>query len=124
MSYYSYIKSNKWKSKAKFFKLLACLYRLSPFPLIGYAHHTNYNNLYRETYLKDIIIVGDLSHFLIIHGILSGFKRPGEQDYYPNRAQKIFHIIYKVPFIGGVTGIYIIHSVIKLSWWYIEGGTL
>jgi hypothetical protein len=97
-----YYKSNKWRGIASFSKVLACIWRVSPLPLIfGDAHHVKYTNFTKELYLRDIIIVGPIVHMLVIHGILSGFKRPSEQIKYPNKAQSMIHWFYRLPLIGG-----------------------
>jgi len=115
MSYYSYMTSSEWRFKAGFMKLVACLYRLSPLPLFGQAHHTHYRNIYHEVYLRDIIVVGYFVHMLILHGILSGFKSAGEQGYnYPNKAQRIVHVIYMIPGLGGATILLALHIIGKL----------
>lgn len=54
-------------------------------------HHTNYKNLGSEQFGRDVLPVSRFAHRVIIHGILSGFKRPSEQEVYPNLPQRIIH---------------------------------
>jgi len=104
IEYHSYIKSDQWKDKATAIKLMACIWRLSPLPLLfGNVHHVTYKNIGYERYLRDTIVISPITHMFIIHGVLSLFKRPGQQETYPNKGQKIFHMIYKLPGIGGLT---------------------
>ena len=103
MNYHVYLQSRQWREKAGFIKFLACIWRLSPLPfLFGDAHHVKYKNLTKEIYLRDIIVVSPVIHILLIHGILSGFKRPGQQRRYPNVFQSMIHWLYRLPCIGGI----------------------
>ncbi len=54
-------------------------------------HHTNYENLGSEKFGHDVLPVSRFTHRFIIHGVLSGFKRPSEQKIYPNLPQRIAH---------------------------------
>ena len=122
MGYHQYINSSEWCNKRRFIKLLACIYRLSPFPLFGDAHHTHYENLYHEIYLRDVIVVGRFVHSIIIHGFLSGFKTPMEQAFYPNKAQMLFHMFYKIPFVGGITSVFMLQIIFKFILNLMSGG--
>ncbi|ETR71251.1 MAG: hypothetical protein OMM_08244 [Candidatus Magnetoglobus multicellularis str. Araruama] len=103
MNYHIYIQSSQWRNKALFMKVLACIWRFSLLPLVfGDAHHIKYNNITKEIYLRDIVIIGPFVHSLVVHGILSGFKRPSQQKNYPNSLQSIVHFFYRLPFMGGL----------------------
>jgi hypothetical protein len=51
----------------------------------------NYENLGDETLWVDVIVVCPFVHNFILHGILSGFRRPSQQKNYPNKAQQLAH---------------------------------
>jgi len=102
MNYAQYIRSNEWAYKAMKFKIMACFWRLSLLPLFGHAHHIHYRNLGNEKYLRDIIIVGPFMHMTIIHGLLSLWQRPSEQQDFPNILQDLVHVVYQIPAISGV----------------------
>jgi len=103
MNYQIYMQSKQWRAKALFIKILACIWRCSFLPLIfGDAHHVKYDNLTNELYLRDIVIVGPIVHILIIHGFLSGCRRPGQQENYPNTLQSMVHFFYRLPLVGGL----------------------
>jgi hypothetical protein len=99
--YRGYITSPEWREKHKEF-LKRSHYRCS-FSLLpigkkikgkyhGYAmHHMNYENLGDERLWIDVIALHPFIHRWVLHGILSGFKRPSQQKKYPNTAQQIFH---------------------------------
>jgi hypothetical protein len=95
--YRRYITSSEWRNKHKEF-LKRSHYRCSMFPFIKVGrkarynvHHMNYKNLGDETLWVDVIVVCPFVHNFIIHGILSGFKRPSQQKNYPNKAQQLAH---------------------------------
>jgi len=97
MDYKSYIVSSEWRSKHKGF-LKRSHYRCSFFPFIKCGkkgrynvHHMNYENLGSEHLRVDVIVVCPFVHNFILHGLLSGFKRPSQQKRYPNTAQRLAH---------------------------------
>jgi hypothetical protein len=101
MNYATYIVSEEWRDKHKGF-LKRSHYRcaFSYLPVgkkikgryFGYAiHHMNYENLGSEQLWIDVIALHPFIHRWIIHGILSGFKRPSQQKNYPNNAQRLAH---------------------------------
>lgn len=105
--YKAYITSAEWRDKHKPW-LRRSKYRCAfSGLLIGktvkgkyypYAvHHMNYKNLGDETLWEDVICLHPLIHKLIVHGILSGFKRPIQQAHYPNKAQQAFHYYCCLP---------------------------
>lgn len=51
----------------------------------------NYENLGSEQLWVDVIVVCPFAHSFIIHGLLSGFKRPSQQKNSPNTAQRLAH---------------------------------
>lgn len=97
MNYQSYIVSPEWRGKHKDF-LKRSRYRCSFFPFVKCGkkarynvHHMNYENLGDERLWVDVIVVCPFTHRFIIHGLLSGFKRPSQQKNYPNKAQQLAH---------------------------------
>jgi hypothetical protein len=97
MNYREYITSPEWRDKHKDF-LKRSHYRCAFFPFIKVGkkarynvHHMNYENLGDEELWVDVICLCPFAHSFIIHGILSGFRRPSQQKNYPNAAQKMAH---------------------------------
>lgn len=97
VNYKEYIVSDSWRSKHKGF-LKRSHYRCSMFPFIQVGkkaryniHHMNYMNLGSERLWIDVICLCPFAHSFIIHGLLSGFKRPSQQQNYPNAAQRLAH---------------------------------
>ena len=95
--YRAYITSSEWRDKHKDF-LKRSHYRCSMFPFIKVGkkarynvHHMNYENLGDEQLWVDVICLCPFAHSFIIHGILSGFRRPSQQKNYPNAAQRLAH---------------------------------
>lgn len=96
--YRDYIVSPEWRGKHKDW-LKESGYRCSMFPWIKvgkgkryHCHHMRYN-LGEEVLWEDVIVVSPLAHKHIIHGILSGYKRPSQQKGgYPNTAQRLAHL--------------------------------
>ncbi len=96
-NYREYITSSEWRDKHKDF-LKRSRYRCSFFPFILAGkkaryniHHMNYDNLGDERLWIDVIVVCPFVHSFILHGLLSGFKRPSQQKNYPNAAQRLAH---------------------------------
>jgi hypothetical protein len=107
VDYKTYITSPEWRNKHKPW-LKRSKYRCAFSGLtigrtikgkyFGYAvHHMKYENLGDETLWVDVICLHPLIHRLIVHGILSGFKRPSQQAHYPNKAQQVFHYWCTLP---------------------------
>jgi hypothetical protein len=123
--YKAYIISPEWRNKHKSW-LQRSKYRCAFSGLtigrtikgkyFGYAvHHMNYNNLGDETLWDDVICLHPLVHRLIVHGILSGFKRPSQQDHYPNKAQQAFHYWCTLPHLVRVALVVVIAvNVVKV----------
>ena len=98
MNYKTYITSFEWRSKHPVF-LKQSHYRCAMFPFIKVGkkarynvHHMNYKNLGNERLWVDVICLSPFAHSFIIHGILSGFRRPSQQKNYPNTAQRLAHM--------------------------------
>lgn len=96
MNYRDYIISPEWRNKHPDF-LKRSRYRCA-FSLLRVGkgkryncHHMNYENLGDEELWRDVIVLHPWIHKWIIHGILSGFKRPSQQKNYPNLAQQAAH---------------------------------
>jgi len=97
-NYSEYITSSEWRSKHKDF-LRRSHHRCSMFPWVKCGrgsryncHHMNYRNLGNEKLWRDVIVLSPFAHSFIIHGVLSGFRRPKQQKQYPNTPQKIAHL--------------------------------
>lgn len=97
--YREYVRSDKWRDKHPHWLEQTgkhCTLLLIP---IGqhkryhpYAmHHLHYGNLGNERLGRDVLPVSEFAHDWVIHGILSGFKRPSQQRHYPNAAQRLAH---------------------------------
>lgn len=122
MNYQSYIVSPEWRGKHKEF-LRRSRYRCSFFPFIKVGrkhryncHHMNYENLGNERLWVDVIVVCPFVHQFIIHGLLSGFKRPSQQKIYPNTAQKIAHFWCCQPvMVRGALAIALLVNLVKLA---------
>lgn len=122
MNYQSYIVSPEWRGKHKEF-LRRSRYRCSFFPFIKVGrkhryncHHMNYENLGNERLWVDVIVVCPFVHQFIIHGLLSGFKRPSQQKIYPNTAQKITHFWCCQPvMVRGALAIALLVNLVKLA---------
>ncbi|MBW4444128.1 MAG: hypothetical protein KME10_23465 [Plectolyngbya sp. WJT66-NPBG17] len=99
--YRSYINSQEWRSKHRGW--LARSHNtcsMLPWLAVGRVkskyhpynmHHTHYQNLGHEQLWCDVVPLSKFAHDCIIHGVLSGFKRPSQQKHYPNGAQRIAH---------------------------------
>ena len=105
MDYRNYITSTEWRSKHKEF-LKASHYRCAFFPWVKVGkkrrynvHHMNDENLGSERLWVDVICVCPFAHGFIIHGLLSGFKRPSQQRSYPNAAQRLAHFWCCIPVV-------------------------
>lgn len=101
MNYREYIVSKEWRGKHREW-LLRSRYRCSMFPWVSTKkyyniHHMNYSNLGREKIYRDVIPLSRFAHSFVIHGILSGFKRPSQQKKYPNFPQQIAHYWCCIP---------------------------
>lgn len=96
-NYRNYITSSEWRSKHKDF-LKASHHRCAMFPWVKVGnkarynvHHMNYKRLGNERLWDDVICLCPFAHSFIIHGVLSGFRRPSQQKNYPNTAQRLAH---------------------------------
>lgn len=105
INYREYIISDSWRSLHPIF-LEKSKHRCSMFPWVKCGkrrryniHHMNYNNLGDEQLWKDVVVVSPFAHKWIIHGILSGFKRPRHQKVYPNKYQQAAHFWCCLPLI-------------------------
>jgi len=109
MRYQEFIKSNSWRNRHPAF-LAQSDHRCALFPWIRCGkvrgqyhryncHHTNYRHLQSERYGRDVLIVSPFAHRVIIHGVLSGFRRPSEQVSYPNTPQRIIHLFCRLPVV-------------------------
>jgi hypothetical protein len=122
-NYRAYITSHEWRDKHKEF-LKRSHYRCSFFPFIKCGkksryncHHMNYENLGDETLWVDVIVICPFAHSFIIHGLLSGFKRPSQQKNYPNAAQRLAHFWCCQPvLIRGALGVLLLWNLVKILW--------
>lgn len=103
--YRNYIISPEWRLKHKGF-LKQSHYRCAMFPWIKVGkkarynvHHMNYDRLGDERLWHDVICLCPFAHSFIIHGLLSGFRRPSQQKNYPNTAQRLAHAWCCLPVI-------------------------
>jgi hypothetical protein len=127
MDYRAYITSPEWRNKHKGFLKRShhrCSFSLLPIgrkikgKYCGYAiHHMNYKNLGSEQLWIDVITLHPFIHKWIIHGILSGFKRPSQQKDYPNHAQRLAHFWCCQPvMVRGALAVLILWNVLKVLW--------
>jgi hypothetical protein len=122
MNYSQYIISTEWRSKHKDF-LKSSHYRCAFFPWVKVGrkarynvHHMSYKNLGNERLWVDVVCLSPFAHSFIIHGILSGFRRPSQQKNYPNTAQRLVHAWCCLPvFLRGLLMILIMVNVVKLA---------
>lgn len=105
MNYKHYITSQEWRLKHKDF-LKSSHYRCAFFSWIKVGkkhrynvHHMNYKRLGDERLWHDVICLCPFAHSFIIHGLLSGFRRPSQQKNYPNTAQRLAHAWCCLPVI-------------------------
>ena len=103
VKYREYLTSKDWYGKHKAW-LQKAEYRCAFFPWIKVGrgnkyncHHTNYQQLGEEVYWRDILVLSPFAHKHIIHGLLSGYKRPSQQKVYPNKAQRVAHLWCRLP---------------------------
>lgn len=121
VNYRVYITSPEWRDKHKDF-LKRSHYRCSMFPFIKVGkkhryncHHMNYDNLGSEELWVDVICLCPFAHSFIIHGILSGFRRPSQQKCYPNKAQQLAHFWCCQPvLIRGALAVAIAVNLVRL----------
>jgi hypothetical protein len=117
--YRAYITSPDWRGKHKGF-LKRSRYRCAFLPFLSLkkrynCHHMNYDRLGEEVLWEDVICLHPWIHRWIVHGILSGFKRPSQQKKYPNKFQQTFHFWCTLPHsIRLVLMIAIIVNVVKI----------
>lgn len=121
MDYKTYIYSSEWRDKHKEF-LKRSHYRCAFFPFIKVGkkaryncHHMNYENLGDEELWIDVICLCPFAHSFIIHGILSGFRRPSQQKNYPNAAQRLAHFWCCQPvMVRGALGVAIAVNLLRM----------
>ncbi len=121
--YRGYITSSEWRDKHKEF-LKRSHYRCSFFPFIKCGnkaryniHHCNYENLGNETLWVDVIVVCPFVHNFILHGLLSGFRRPSQQKNYPNAAQRLAHFWCCQPvLVRGALVVLFLVNLVKALW--------
>jgi len=119
----SYITSSEWRSKHPVF-LKQSYYRCAMFSFIKVGkkarynvHHMNYKNLGDERLWVDVICLSPFAHSFIIHGILSGFKRPSQQKNYLNTAQKLVHAWCCLPgLLRGVLAVFLLVNLVRAFW--------
>lgn len=100
-SYATYLKSNHWRARQRsFLKKSKGRCALFPWLRVGkvggkyyrYAcHHMHYGCLGDERWRRDVVILSHFAHDQVIHGLLSGWKRPQQQRVYPNFWQRLAH---------------------------------
>ena len=79
--------------------------------------YCNYNNLGDEQLWVDVICVHPWIHKWILHGILSGFKRPSQQKNYPNLAQRTEHFWCCQPvLVRGALALALLVNLVKLAY--------
>ena len=77
----------------------------------------NYDNLGDEQLWVDVIVVCPFVHNFILHGLLSGFRRPSQQRNYPNKAQQLAHGWCCQPvLIRGMLGVLLLCNLVKILW--------
>ena len=121
MNYREYITSPEWRDKHKDF-LKRSHYRCAFFPFIKVGkkaryncHHMNYENLGDEQLWVDVICLCPFAHSFIIHGLLSGFRRPSQQKSYPNTAQRLAHGWCCQPVIvRGVLAVVVVVNLVRV----------
>jgi hypothetical protein len=123
INYKHYIISTEWRSKHKDF-LKTSHYRCALFPWVKVGkkhrynvHHMNYKNLGSERLWVDVICLCPFAHSFIIHGLLSGFKRPSQQKNYPNTAQRLAHAWCCLPvWLRGVLAVLLLVNLVRALW--------
>lgn len=113
--YSDYIRSDAWRDKHRAW-LQQGQYRCAmlPWVVVGRQvngqyrsyriHHLHYGNLGREQYWWDVLPLCPFAHDWIIHGVLSGWRSAGQQQYYPNTAQRMAHAWCRLPsFLKAIT---------------------
>lgn len=122
MDYKNYITSSEWRDKHKGF-LKRSHYRCAFFPWVRVGkkhryncHHMNYENLGSEQLWVDVICLCPFAHNFIIHGLLSGFRRPSQQKQYPNKAQQLAHFWCCQPvLVRGALGVALLLNVARIA---------
>jgi hypothetical protein len=123
MNYAKYIVSSEWRDKHKDF-LKRSHYRCAFFPWVRVGrgkryncHHMNYENLGDEQLWVDVICLCPFVHKFIIHGLLSGFRRPSQQKNYPNAAQRLAHFWCCQPVaVRAVFAVLLVINLLRLGW--------
>ncbi len=117
MNYKTYIVSPEWRSKHKGW-LKRSKYRCAFLPFLSLkkrynCHHMNYERLGDEQLWVDVVCVHPWVHKWILHGILSGFKRPSKQKHYPNTAQRLAHAWCCLPVL--LRGVFVVLLVVNIA---------
>jgi hypothetical protein len=118
--YKAYITSSEWRDKHKPF-LKRSRYRCAFLPFLSLkkrynCHHMNYDNLGDEQLWVDVVCVHPWVHKWILHGILSGFKRPSQQKSYPNAAQRLAHYWCCQPvMVRGALAVALLVNLVKMA---------
>lgn len=75
----------------------------------------NYENLGNEVLWRDVIVVCPFVHNFILHGLLSGFRRPSQQKRYPNTVQRLAHCWCCQPvFLRGALMVGLLVNLVKM----------
>jgi len=85
-------KTWNWKKKRQEW-LSITGHRCSMFPFLKgvYFHHIHYENFGDENLWDDVILLSRFAHYDLIHGLLSGWKKPKDQNNYDGyRYENIF----------------------------------
>lgn len=96
-NYNTYIKSAAWYRKhPDWLKRSGYRCAMLPWVQVGkgkpyHCHHLHYGNLGSEELWRDVVVLCPLAHNQIIHGILSWYRRPSQQQRYPNSLQRFAH---------------------------------
>jgi hypothetical protein len=122
MNYKKYLLGQEWRSKHPIF-LKQSRYRCAMFSFIKVdkkarynVHHMNYKRLGNERLWVDVICLCPFAHSFIIHGLLSGFRRPSQQKNYPNTAQRLAHAWCCLPVIlRGLLMVLIVVNLVKIA---------
>lgn len=119
MNYAKYIVSIEWRDKHSYF-LKHSHYRCAMFPWVKVGkgkryncHHMNYENLGSEQLWIDVVCLCPFAHNFIIHGLLSGFRRPSQQKHYPNKAQQLAHFWCCLPVV--VRAVFVVLLLVNIA---------
>lgn len=99
IGYHEFMYSNKWRQFQK--HCLTASHHRCAFTHVRLTHynihHTHYHTFGgAERYWFDCIPLHPWVHDHIVHGVLSGWKRPRQQRHYPNLPQRVFHSLCRL----------------------------